>query len=135
MLRDCAEKYLSDWSGDHVYNCAEVTLRACNDCYELGLEEKALKMAAGFGGGMFTGDTCGVITGGIAALSVIYGNAEAPYGNDTLKEKVKKYQEMAKDEFTSLDCSVIKETEAIREHGCAHTVKRACDILESIIGK
>ena len=47
MLQERAKQYY-----DQDYNCAETILRAANDEYQLGLDEAALRLAAGFGGGM-----------------------------------------------------------------------------------
>ena len=44
------EKALSYYDAD--YNCAESILRGGNDAYGLGLDENALKVIAGFGGGI-----------------------------------------------------------------------------------
>ena len=51
------------------YNCAESVLRAANQEYGLGLKEEALRLVAGFGGGMGCGEVCGALSGLIAALS------------------------------------------------------------------
>ena len=50
-------------------NCAEKMLYGANKVYELGINRNDLKLAAGFGGGMAMGLTCGVLTGGIMAFS------------------------------------------------------------------
>lgn len=65
MLRETAKKYYLEQN----YNCAESVLRAANEEYGLGLDEGALKLMAGFGGGMGCGGVCGALSGGIAALS------------------------------------------------------------------
>ena len=51
------------------YNCSETLLRACNETYQLEINEEDLRCMAGFGGGMFIGSTCGALVGCIAALS------------------------------------------------------------------
>jgi len=50
------------------FNCAESVLRAANEQYGLGLDEKALCTAGGFGGGMASGSACGALCGAIQAL-------------------------------------------------------------------
>ena len=65
MMRETAKKYYLEQN----YNCAESVLRAANEEYGLGLDEGALKLMAGFGGGMGCGGVCGALSGGIAALS------------------------------------------------------------------
>ena len=136
MLRDYAEKYLEGWSdGKFTYNCSEATLRACNDCYDLGLGEDTLKMAAGFGGGMYTGEICGVVTGGTAALSLIFGSGEPPYINEKLMERVQTYQTSFTKEFTSTNCAIIRNTDEVQQKSCTYAVLKGCDILEEVFGK
>lgn len=54
------------------YDCGQIVLLSAAD--RLGLtREEALKIAAGFGGGMFAGETCGAVVGGIIALGCRYG--------------------------------------------------------------
>jgi len=69
MLKDEAVKYVKDWPETHTYVCSEATLRAANDYYRLGLEDDALKLAAAFGGGMYSEETCGIVIGGCMAIS------------------------------------------------------------------
>ena len=44
-------------------NCAEKILYGANWAYNMQLPPQALKIAAGFGGGMGAGAACGVVTG------------------------------------------------------------------------
>ncbi len=48
MLR----KIANDFYMNQNYNCGECILRAANKAYDLGLDERALKLASGFGTGM-----------------------------------------------------------------------------------
>lgn len=77
MLKDAARTYYSQG-----YNCAEALLRAANDRYALGLDERALKTAAGFGGGMGAEKACGALTGAVAALGpmLVEGRAHDAQG-------------------------------------------------------
>ena len=63
MLR----KIANDFYMNQNYNCGECILRAANKAYDLGLDERALKLASGFGAGMGCGNTCGALS---AAMSV-----------------------------------------------------------------
>jgi len=62
---------------DKGFNCAESVLRAANDEYNLGLDEKALVTAGGFGGGMGCGSSCGALCGAIQALGAARLNGRA----------------------------------------------------------
>ncbi len=52
-------------------NCSETLIEACNEVYHLGLDEKARRMMAGFGSGLYTGNVCGALCGCTAALSCL----------------------------------------------------------------
>lgn len=53
-------------------NCAEKILYASNEAYNLGLDKKALKLSAGFGGGMAIESVCGALTGAIMVLGCLF---------------------------------------------------------------
>ena len=50
-------------------NCAEKILYGANWAYNMQLPPQALKIAAGFGGGMGAGAACGVVTGACMVLT------------------------------------------------------------------
>lgn len=129
MLRNRADEYLRDWSEPKkLYNCAEVTFRAMNDVYELGLSEETLKTAAGFGGGMFTGDACGVVTGGAMGLAHLFANEEAPYKNQRLGDALKLWCAKFSEVHGHTRCDRIKP-----EDGCRSLVSEAMDVLQDVI--
>ncbi len=59
------------------YNCSQSVIGAYAE--ELGVpEETALRMAAGFGGGIGRcGEACGALTGGVMVVGLRTGSAEA----------------------------------------------------------
>ena len=69
MLLELLEK---GFGNDIDLNCAEKMLYGANWAYDLKLTPEALKLAAGFGGGMGVESICGAITGGIMVLSHLY---------------------------------------------------------------
>lgn len=53
-------------------NCAQAVVAAYSD--DTGLsQEQAVNLGAGFGAGMYTGDTCGAVTAAIAVIGMKYG--------------------------------------------------------------
>lgn len=138
MLRDEAEKYIqSELShGEdrsmHHYNCAEVILNASNDYYKLGLDKKALNMIAPFGGGMCSGNACGILTGGVASIGAIF-TKDKPSKNLKLKEVTKLWVEQFEKEFKASDCLDIKEINLKEDEACGRLMLDAADILEKII--
>ncbi|MCF0150854.1 MAG: C-GCAxxG-C-C family protein [Firmicutes bacterium] len=51
------------------FNCCETTIRLANQKYDLGLTEENMRLLSGFGGGLMSGLACGVLCGGVAAIS------------------------------------------------------------------
>ena len=60
---------------DQGFDCAQTVFSAFAEDLDLD-EETALKIAAGFGGGMHQGDMCGCVTGGLMVLGLKYGWSE-----------------------------------------------------------
>lgn len=56
----------------HDLSCSEAILHGANQVYDLGVDEKALHMAGGFGAEMGVGSVCGTLTGGIMVLGVLF---------------------------------------------------------------
>lgn len=125
MLKERAAAYYLEQD----YNCAEAVLRAANDEYRLGLDEKAMKLAGGFGGGLGCGETCGALCGAVAALSAAMIEVRA-HATPGLKEACAAYVAKFRETLGSLDCRDIKER--YREEGrrCARAVEAAASLLE-----
>lgn len=128
-------------------NCAQSVLLAFAD--DLGYsKELALKIAAGFGGGMGKEQgTCGAVTGAIMVLGILKG--EKASDNDELKLKsygaVKELIRKFSDDFQSTSCRELTDcdfgsdsgnekfkNEAVMEKVCAPCVKRAVEIVEGL---
>ncbi len=88
--------------------------RRCSSAYaeSLGLEEKtALKIAAGFGGGMGRmAETCGAVTGALMALGLKYGGATPdPQAKETAYQRVREFAARFKASHGSLACRDLLE--------------------------
>lgn len=140
MLRDEAERYIKleenygENSAYYHYNCAEVMLNASNDYYDLGLDNKSLRMIVPFGGGMYTENDCGMLTGGVAVLGVML-TEEKPSNNLKLKEATSFWVNEFEKEFKGLNCRFIKDRNLAENQGCSKLILKAADILEEVIGK
>ncbi|MDD3712286.1 MAG: C-GCAxxG-C-C family protein [Candidatus Izemoplasmatales bacterium] len=110
------------------FNCAETILLLSIEEYDLQVKKDQARILKGFGGGMYMERTCGVVTGGIAVLSLLYDG-------EHLKNKVIKYQDLVKERFQSLDCEKIKTTHRENDVRCAGVINDAYTILKSIINK
>ena len=140
MLRDVAKEYIEyelkfgEERSLYHYNCAEVMVNACNDYYEIGLDEKALKMIAPFGAGIGIGKTCGILIGGLSAIGLIFSE-EKPSQNLKMKEMRRIWIEEFEREFKAIDCIDIKAINLREDQGCGGLILKANDLLEEIINK
>ena len=137
-LKEQAKMYIESENkyGDkkelYHYNCAETLLNASNDYYGLEVDTKFLKAIVPFGGGFYSEKTCGALTGGIAALGLLFAE-EKPTNNEKLKEITKKWVEVFEKEFSSLDCKEIKPLHRDEIRGCAPVMTRSAELLEGVI--
>jgi C_GCAxxG_C_C family probable redox protein len=109
------------------FNCAETMLLTANDQFNLQLNESHIRILSGFGGGMCKEKVCGVVTGGVAVLSVIFTD------KDLLKKLVIEFQEKTENEFFSNDCKAIKPILRDDSNKCANVIDKAYKILENLI--
>lgn len=116
------------------YNCAETLVLAGNETYGLGLDEKAVKMMAGFGGGCGCGHFCGALAGalGILSLLTIGDRAHTTPGYGPVRaEFMAKFEQ----ELGSFLCSELKPKYRSEEHGCLKTCELAGEVLEAYIAE
>ena len=128
-------------------NCTQSVLLSFADEYGYS-KELALKISAGFGGGMGkTQETCGAVTGAIMVLGILKG--EKVNNNDELKSQTyASVKELTRDfvaEYQTTQCrdligcdlntpegSEKFKEEMIMETVCAGCVGRAVQIVKSI---
>jgi C_GCAxxG_C_C family probable redox protein len=113
-------------------NCAETILFGSNRLYKLGLNRRALKLAAGFGAGMGIETTCGALTGAVMVLSRIFAKDK---GHDTprLKELCTEFLEEYRRHMGAIDCKPLKENYRTEELKCRGVVVKSAEILERLI--
>ena len=140
MLRNQVKKYI-EYELQHGnlrelyhYNCAQAILYGANDYYSIGLDAKALKMIIPFGGGMCTENTCGMLTGGIAAIGVLFAE-DMPTQNLKLKEVTRLWIEQFESEFKDTNCSLIKGINLKGDEGYANLILKSADVLQRVIGE
>jgi C_GCAxxG_C_C family probable redox protein len=70
-------------------NCAECVLTAVLSEVETGLPLESMCLMTGFGGGMgHFGDTCGALSGAMAALGAVYGRRQIPASPKESREQM-----------------------------------------------
>ena len=127
MLQERAKQYY-----DQDYNCAETILRAANDEYQLGLDEAALRLAAGFGGGMGCGQTCGALCGGVCAISAALVENRA-HVTPELRAKTTKLVAAFRRILGDTQCKILVQKYKTPETRCWKTVELGCQALSEVM--
>ncbi len=65
--------------------------------------QTAIKVSAGFGGGMYLGSVCGAVTGGIMAIGLKYGGSGSASNAQTTK-RVREFAERFKAQHKWINC-------------------------------
>jgi C_GCAxxG_C_C family probable redox protein len=130
---------------DQGFDCAQTVFSAFAEELDLD-EETALKIAAGFGGGMHLGDMCGCVTGGLMVLGLKYGwNEEGDaMGKDLMNRKAQEYERRFRERLGGLRCRELLEADVSTSEGkmlaaeripdrCPGFVAAATEILEEML--
>lgn len=115
-------------------NCAEKILRGANIAYKLGLDSGALKMAAGFGGGMAVEDKCGALTAAIMVLGKLFVTERAHESTKIKELTIELFQEYKK-EMGSIDCAPLKQMHRTEELKCKNVIIKAAEVLDRIVAR
>lgn len=130
LLDKCLYYYDSKFN----LNCAETILYAANDEYSLGLDKKALKLAAGFGGGMAVEGVCGAASGAIMALGCIFVEDRA-HESDRIKNLTKEFLGRFNERLCTVDCKELKDMYKTEDKRCSDMIIVAGEILDDIVGR
>lgn len=129
MLLDVVKKYYGE---EYDLNCAETMLYAANEEYSLNLSKETFKTMAAFGGGMGVESTCGVITGAISVLGILF-TKERAHESDYVKTLTQEFIENFNKECNSLNCDKLKELYRNDEIRCLNIVEKGAVILDNIV--
>lgn len=129
MLKDMTEKYYSE---KYNLNCAETIIYAANEEYDMKLDKKALKTMAAFGGGMGIESVCGVISGSLATLGILFTKKSA-HESEKNKKLAQEFFEKFKGKLNNIMCKELKECHRNDKTRCSIMVETAADILDEII--
>lgn len=121
-------KLLQDGFGSAMdLNCAEKILYGANWAYNMKLPVEALKLAAGFGGGMGVESSCGVMV-----LSSLYVSRNG-HESGRIKALEKEFIETFTKEMGTIDCSDLKAKYRNDEIKCNLVIFKAGEILDRIV--
>lgn len=113
-------------------NCAEKVIQGANIAYKLDLDKEALKLAAGFGGGMAIEDKCGALTASIMVLGRLFVKDRA-HEDTKIKELTQELFEEYKKEMGAIDCAPLKKKYRTEELKCRNVIFKAAEILDRIV--
>lgn len=113
-------------------NCSETILHAADRVYGLQLSPDALKLSAGFGGGMGVEKCCGALTGGVMAVSALFVKGSAKT-DESFKEINREIFEAVERELGTTDCAALKARHRDEVEGCKPIIARIGGIVESVI--
>lgn len=131
MLIDTVKKY---YEKEYDLNCAETIIYAANEEYGLNLSHQTLKTMAAFGGGMAVESTCGVITGSIAVLGIMFTKEKA-HESDRIKLLTQEFIDTFVSELKTESCARLKNRYRDDEKRCADIVFKGAEILDNIVNK
>jgi C_GCAxxG_C_C family probable redox protein len=115
-------------------NCAEMILSGANQVYHLGLDREALKLAAGFGGGMAIEGTCGALTSAIMVLGRLYIQERA-HESGRIKELTQELFETYRKTMGEIDCVPLKAMYRNDEIKCRLVIQKAAEVLDEIVAR
>lgn len=131
MLKNLIEE---GFGNDQKLNCAEKILYGANEAYNLGLDKEALKLAAGFGGGMAIEEACGALTAAVMVLSKLFVEDTAHKSNkinDLTTELLNSYE----NEMGSIICKPLKKSHRSLFKGCNKIIIKAAEGLDTIVNR
>lgn len=126
------ELMLKGYGKDLDLNCAEKLLYGANWAYDLKLSPEALKLSAGFGGGMGVEAMCGTITGPIMVLSHLYVKQRS-HESSRIKDLEKEFIDKFETSLGFSDCKSLKAKYRTPEKGCDDIIFKAAEILDEIV--
>jgi C_GCAxxG_C_C family probable redox protein len=133
-MSNLAEKAAAYYSQTHNLNCAEATISAANQIYNLGLQKDTLRAMAAFGGGMGVGSVCGALTGALAVMGVMFVEDQA-HESSEIKEMASEFFNRFIEKLTTENCTKLKEMYRDDLTRCDLVVRYSNEILEEMINK
>lgn len=114
------------------FNCAEKLLYGANQVYNLGLDDNALKVSAGFGGGMAIDSVCGALTASVMVLGLLFVKNNA-HESTRIKTLTQELFATYRKEMQDIHCGPLKASYRTPEIQCKNVIAKAAQILDHII--
>ncbi|MDR5659314.1 C-GCAxxG-C-C family (seleno)protein [Serpentinicella sp. ANB-PHB4] len=119
---------------DEDFNCAEKILYGANKSYNLGLEKEALKLSAGFGGGMGIQSVCGALTASVMVLSHLVVD-DVAHESKKIKALSRNFLKSYTELMGEIDCRPLKIAYRNPEIKCNKVVFEAARLLDQTINE
>jgi C_GCAxxG_C_C family probable redox protein len=132
MMKPLSELVESGYGEEHDLNCAETILWGANAVYDLGLDRNALRLAAGFGGGLGVEAACGALTGAVMVIGRMF-TRERGHESPRVKELCVRFLEAYRARMGSIDCAPLKARYRSEQLKCREVVLQSARILEELI--
>ena len=118
------------------HNCAESVFMALNEALDGGLApETAKRIATGLGGGLgASGGTCGALTGGVLAISLIAKSDDTRTRKKTIYPLAAVLQDRFRERFGSCDCrDLTRDITGDRRALCSAITAAAAEMCAEIL--
>jgi C_GCAxxG_C_C family probable redox protein len=114
------------------YSCSETMVAAADLAYGLNLPPEVLRVMAPFSGGLLTEDVCGILTGGLGVIGLMYTNHVA-HDSEQMMEVSKAYMDGFRYRFATTQCVELKPVYRTEETGCTDLILLGAEVLQEII--
>lgn len=118
MLLDKVKKF---YDAKYDLNCAETMIYAANEEYNLNLDKNTFKTMAAFGGGMAIESVCGVITGAISVLGIIF-TIDRGHESTRVKELTAEFINRFNEKCEAINCDKLKLLHRNDEVRCTYMI-------------
>ena len=100
------------------YNCTEAIVRTGGEVLGIKLDEQALRMATGFGGGIgHAGCVCGALAGAVMVIGLVRGRLETSENLEAVYELTNEFHRRFQAKFGATCCRVLNPHEfGTKEH-------------------
>lgn len=118
---------------DHCnYNCSESIFVAANEVYQLGFDEKTLRLYSGFGGGMGCQDSCGLLLAAVSVLGYMLVDDRARH-TPSAKQHCARFVARFQEKIGATRCQDILAFHTEDSEGCIGSSQVAADLLEAYL--
>lgn len=131
-------KESSQYYFDNGYNCTQaVIMSVSQNLSSHKINDSVIKAAAGFTGGLGTGEICGAVIGGVMTAGLNNNNLNKNSGNKQAVKLAKEIQKRFLERYRTLNCRKLRDTRPPsyrKAHNfCREIVKDCAEITYSLM--